>query len=129
MEHLQNCGVLMKENTKFGQFISDLRLRHPMKSQDLAERVGISQAYLSQLEHGVRLNPDPAVIMKISQALDLTDDEAAELFDMYAEETGQLAPDIAKYIKSSKTVQKALRYACNNGVPVEIWEQFIKNKF
>ena len=119
----------MNENTKFGQFISDLRIRHSMKSQDLAERVGISQAYLSQLEHGVRLNPDPAVIMKISQVLDLTDNEAAELFDMYAKETGQLAPDIAEYIKSSKTVQKALRYACNKGVPDEILGEFIKNKF
>ena len=116
----------MNEKTKFGQFISDLRIRHSIKSQDLAERVGISQAYLSQLEHGVRLNPDPAVIMRISQVLDLTDDESAELFDMYANETGQLAPDIAEYIRLSKTVQKALRYACNKGVPDEVWEQFIK---
>lgn len=99
-----------------------------MRSQDLADRVGISRAYLSQLEHGVRVNPDPAVIIKIAKVLDLTDAEAAVLFDMYAMKTGQLAPDIAEYIRSNKSVQMALRYACNNGVPVEIWEQFIKNK-
>ena len=116
----------MNEKTKFGQFISDLRIRRSMRSQDLAERVGISQAYLSQLEHGVRLNPDPDVIMKISQVLDLTDDESAELFDMYAKETGQLAPDIAEYIKSSKPIQKVLRYACNNSVSDEVWKKFIK---
>ena len=116
----------MNEKTKFGQIISDLRIRHSIKSQDLAERVGISQAYLSQLEHGVRINPDPAVIMRISQALDLTDDESAELFDMYAKETGQLAPDIAEYIRVNKTVQKALRYACNKGVSDEVWEKFIE---
>ena len=57
---------------------------------------------------------------------DLTDDESAELFDMYAKETGQLAPDIAEYIKSSKAVQKALRYACKKGVPDEVWKQFIE---
>ena len=93
-----------------------------MKSQDLAERVEISQAYLSQLEHGVRLNPDPAVIVKIAKVLGLTFDESAEFFDMYARETGQIAPDIAEYIRSSKTVQKALRYSCNKGVPDEVWE-------
>ena len=98
-----------------------------MRSQDVAERVGISQAYLSQLEHGVRLNPDPAVIIKISQVLDLTDDESAELFDRYARETGQLAPDIAEYIRSNKTAQKALRYACNKDIPDEVWKQFIDN--
>ena len=116
----------MNENTKFGQFISDLRLKHSMRSQDLAERVGISQAYLSQLEHGVRLNPDPGVIVKIAKILDLTIDESAELFDMYAKETGQLAPDIVEYIKSSKKVQEALRYSCNKGVPDEAWGEFIE---
>ena len=97
-----------------------------MKGQALAEKAGISRSYLCQLEHGVRLNPDSAVIMKISKVLDLTDDEASELFDMYAKETGQLAPDIAEYIRSNETVQKALRYACNNGVSDEVWEQFIE---
>ena len=116
----------MNENTKFGQIISDLRIRHSMRSQDLADRVGISRAYLSQLEHGVRINPNPAVIMKISQVFDLTDNESAELFDMYAKETGQLAPDIAEYIRSNKMVQKALRCACNKGVPDEVWGQFIE---
>ena len=116
----------MNRKTNFGQFISDLRIKHSMRSQDLAERVGISQAYLSQLEHGVRINPDPAVIMKISQVLDLKDDESAELFDMYARETGQLAPDIAEYISSSKTIQKVLRYSCNNAVPDEVWKEFIE---
>ena len=116
----------MNKSKNFGQFISDLRIRHSMRSQDLADRVGISRPYLSQLEHGVRLNPDPAVIMKIAKALDLTQEEAAELFDMYARETGQLAPDIAEYIRSSKTVQKALRYSCNKGVPDVVWEEFIE---
>ena len=116
----------MNENTKFGQFISDLRIRHSMRSQDLADRVGISRPYLSQLEHGVRLNPDPVVIVKIAKVLDLTLDESAKLFDMYARETGQLAPDIVEYIKSSKKVQKALRYSCNKGVPDGVWEEFIE---
>ena len=97
-----------------------------MRSQDLADRVGISRAYLSQLEHGVRVNPDLAVIIKIAKALDLAQEEAAELFDMYASETGQIAPDIAEYIRSNKSVQMALRYACTKGVPDEVWEQFIE---
>ena len=126
MEHPQKCGVLMSEKTKLGQIIYELRIRHSMRSQELADRVGISRAYLSHLEHGVRINPDPAVIMKIAKALDLTQEEATELFDMYARETGQIAPDIAEYIRSSKTVQKALRYSCNKDVPDEAWENFIE---
>jgi XRE family transcriptional regulator len=97
-----------------------------MSSQDLAKKVGISNAYLSQLEHGVRLNPDSNVIMKIAKVLDLTHEESAELFDMYSKATGLISPDISEYIIKNKTVQKALRYACNKGIPNEIWEQFIE---
>ena len=116
----------MNESKNFGLFISVLRTSHSMSSQNLAKKVGISSAYLSQLEHGVRLNPDPYVIMKIAKVLDLTQEEAAELFDMYARETGQLAPDIAEYISSSKTIQKVLRYSSNNAVPDEVWKEFIE---
>ena len=116
----------MNGNTKFGQLISDLRMKHSMRSQDLAEKAGISKAYLSQLEHGVRLNPDADVVLKIAKALDLTKQEAAMLFDMYAEATGQLSPDIAEYVKRNKLIQKALRYAHDVDVSNEAWEQFIE---
>lgn len=116
----------MNGNTKFGQFISDLRMKHSMRSQDLAEKAGISKAYLSQLEHGVRLNPDADVVLKIAKALDLTKQEAAMLFDMYAEATGQLSPDIAEYVKRNKLIQKALRYGHDVDVSNEAWEQFIE---
>lgn len=116
----------MNGNTKFGQFISDLRMKHSMRSQDLAEKAGISKAYLSQLEHGVRLNPDADVVLKIAKALDLTKQESAMLFDMYAEATGQLSPDIAEYVKRNKLIQKALRYAHDVDVSNETWEQFIE---
>ena len=116
----------MNTNTYFGQFISDLRTRHSMGSQDLAKRVGISTAYLSQLEHGVRQNPDADIVMKIAKALDLTKQETAAFYDMYAEATGQLSPDIAEYAKSNKLVQKALRYALDVHAADDVWERFIE---
>lgn len=116
----------MNERTNFGQFISNLRIRHSMRSQDLARRVGISSAYLSQLEHGVRLNPDAEVMLKIVKVLDLTNEESAKIYDMYAAATGRISPDIELYIKESKTVQSALRYACNVSAADEVWERFIE---
>lgn len=118
--------VIMNENIKFGQFISDLRIRHSMRNQELAEKLGISNAYLSQLEHGVRLNPDADIVMKIAIAHDLTKQETATLFDMYAEATGQLSPDIVEYIKNNKWVQKALRYAHDVDAADDVWERFIE---
>lgn len=116
----------MNESKNFGLFISVLRTSHSMSSQDLAKKVGISNAYLSQLEHGVRLNPDPDVIMRIAKVLDLTHEESAELFDMYSKATGLISPDIAEYIMRNKTVQKALRCAFTVNAADEVWEQFIE---
>lgn len=116
----------MNENTKFGQFISDLRSRHSMKGQELAEKVGISRSYLWQLEHGVRLNPDADVIIRIVKALDLTKEESAALCGVYARETEQLAPDIAEYIKNCKAVQKAIRYVLSVNAADEVWKLFIE---
>lgn len=116
----------MNESKNFGLFISVLRTSHSMSSQDLAKKVGISNAYLSQLEHGVRLNPDPAVIVKIAKVLNLTLEESAELFDMYSMATGQISPDIAEYIMRNKTVQKALRCAYAVNATDKVWEQFIE---
>lgn len=116
----------MNENRNFGLFISVLRTSRSMRSQDLAKKVGISNAYLSQLEHGVRLNPDPAVVMKIAKVLDLTLEESIKLFDMYSKATGQISPDIAGYIMDNKTVQKALRYAHAVNASDEAWEDFIE---
>ena len=116
----------MNESKNFGQFISDLRNRHSMKGQALAEKVGISRSYLCQLEHGVRLNPDADVIIKIVKALDLTKEESAALCDMYAEATGQISPDIAEYVKGCKAVQKVIRYILSVNATDEIWELFIE---
>lgn len=41
----------MNNNLKFGQFISEKRLKLSMESE-LANALGISNAYLSQLEKG-----------------------------------------------------------------------------
>lgn len=116
----------MNENTKFGQFISDLRIKHSMRGQELAERVGISKSYLWQLEHGVRVNPDPDVIVKIVKVLNLTKQESAALYDMYAEVTGIISPDIAEYVKSSKALQIAIRYVISVNAKDEVWEIFIE---
>ena len=47
----------MTNDLTFGQFISEQRQKHSMESQELAKALGISGAYLSQLERGVRTNP------------------------------------------------------------------------
>lgn len=116
----------MHNISKFGQFISKQRVIHKFSCRQLAQTIGISTGYLSQLEHGIRLNPDPRLLLDIAKALSLSAQESQTLFDLYAEETGQLPPDITEYLLHHKNAQKAIRQAHDAGFSAEDWEHFIE---
>lgn len=116
----------MTNDLTFGQFISEQRQKHSMESQELAKTLGISNAYLSQLERGVRKNPSVELLDKIAKVLHLNKIETEILYDLYAKASGQVNPDIAAYVSSSETVQQALRTASDANVTEEDWKQFIE---
>ena len=101
----------MTNDLTFGQFISEQRQKHSMESQELAKALGISGAYLSQLERGVRTNPSTELLDKIAMVLCLNKIETETLYDLYAKVSGQISPDLAVYVSSSETVRQALRTA------------------
>ena len=115
----------MTNDLTFGQFISEQRQKHSMESQELAKALGISGAYLSQLERGVRTNPSAELLDKIAVVLCLNKIETETLYDLYAKVSGQISPDLAVYVSSSETVRQALRTARDANATEEDWKQFI----
>lgn len=109
-----------------GEFIINHRLEKEIKCQKLADIVGISPAYLSQLEHGIRLNPNPEIIISLSKAFHLSSEESTILFDLYAGSSGQLPPDIAEYLKGNQMVMQCLRQARDANATEEDWKHFIE---
>lgn len=55
----------MNVKIEFGQFISEKRQKLSMESQELAKALGISNAYLSQLEKDIRTHPSSALFNKM----------------------------------------------------------------
>ena len=51
------------------------RIKKGLKQQELADRVGISRYYLSNLETGKANNPNNDLMIKLSRALDTTVEE------------------------------------------------------
>ena len=116
----------MHKNRDLGQYVSLQRTARCITCRHLSQMVGISTAYLSQLERGIRLNPDPQLLLRIAQALSLSPEEATTLFDLYAETTGNLPPDITEYLNGNSIVQRALRQAREANATEEDWEHFIE---
>ena len=88
----------MQIGIEFGQFIIKQRMLRNVTCQQLAKRIGISTAYLSQLERGIRINPDSQLLLKIAHVLNLSVEDSNTLFDLYAEVSGHLPPDITDYL-------------------------------
>ena len=60
------------QETPLGKLLKDARVKAGMSQAQLAETIGISRSYLSQLEHGVYPRPTLAVLDRITEVLDIS---------------------------------------------------------
>ena len=111
--------------TDFGQFISEEKRKLSLQSKELAEMLGISIGYLSQLEHGKRVCPDQELLKKMIEVFNLNEEECCIIFDLYEKASGKLSPDIVEYVQSKEIVKKALRAAKTANATDSDWEMFI----
>ena len=117
----------MNYKTDLGQFISEQKHKMHLQSQELAKILGISIPYLSQIEHGKRQCPDVSLIKKMAEVFELTMEEKYIFYDLFAEASGQLSPDIVEYLQSNKIIIKALRTARDVSATDKDWERFIES--
>ena len=54
---------------RLGRVIKTLREEKGLSQKALAERVGVTDAYITMLETGVRKNPSLAVLQRLAKAL------------------------------------------------------------
>jgi transcriptional regulator with XRE-family HTH domain len=54
---------------RFGVVLKDLRARKGLSQQTLADRVGVSDAYIAMLETGTRRNPSLTLLQRLAKAL------------------------------------------------------------
>lgn len=67
--------------TPFGMFNRTIRLEQGVLLKDFAERVGVSSAYLSALEHGKKGTPNAALVSEIERQFDLTAQQRKDLHE------------------------------------------------
>ncbi|QKV19823.1 helix-turn-helix domain-containing protein [Oricola thermophila] len=65
--------------TPFGARLRELRAERGMTQKEMADRIGVSAAYLSALEHGHRGVPSWPLLQRIIACLNIIWDDADEL--------------------------------------------------
>ncbi|MBU0279377.1 MULTISPECIES: helix-turn-helix domain-containing protein [unclassified Gemella] len=112
---------------RFGKFVRQRREEKKINLRRLAEILDIAPAYMSDIEKSRRYPPDREKIEKISNALELNQDEKNYLFDMAAHaKDNTVSPDLPDYIMENDIVRVALRKARDIGAGKEDWERIIK---
>lgn len=74
--------------------LRDMRKLKGFTIRELADRSGVSAAYISQLENGNRGVPSPEVLMKLSEGLNVSYSALMELAGYLQSEQAEKAPGV-----------------------------------
>ena len=120
-------GKKMKPNaTTFGEFLQQKREEKLITLRKMADMLGFSAPFLSDVEKGRRNPPDLPKLEQISNILGLTKEEERFMFDLAGDKRETIAPDLPVYIMGRDYVAAALRTARDLDAGEEEWQQFIR---
>ena len=110
----------------FGEFLQRKREEKQITLRRMAELLGFSAPFLSDVEKDRRNPPELAKLEQIADILSLTDDEKQTMFNLAGKKRDSVAPDLPEYIMSRDYVAAALRTARDLDAGEEEWLQFVK---
>ncbi len=110
---------------EFGAFIARKRIEKDVKLKPIAEKMGVSVTYLSDIIKGRRNPPEKDGLDMLALALNLDEGERTELFDLAGRERKQVAPDLPDYImdESVPNARAALRKAKSQNLGDDFWKE------
>ena len=115
---------------EFGAFVDSKRKGRggngeDIKLKDIADAMGMTASYLSDIVKGRRNPPEIQILEKIAAVLQLTPDEKNEMFDLAGRERDSAAPDLPEYLMSTQLphVRKALRRATEKKIGDDFWKR------
>ena len=108
---------------EFGAFIAQKRLEKDVKLRPIAEKLGVSVTYLSDIIKGRRNPPDIDGLEALATALNLNEEERETMLDLAGRERKQVSPDLPEYImdESLPNARVVLRRAKRQSLGDDFW--------
>ena len=117
----------MNANTmNFGAFLQRKREEKGITLRKMAEMLGFSAPFLSDVEKDRRNPPELAKLELIAQILELTYEEQETMYNLAGKKRDSVAPDLPEYIMSRDYVAAALRTARDLDAGEEEWLRFVQ---
>lgn len=115
----------METVQKFGDYIAQKRLEKNISLRKMADMVGLSAPYWSDIEKNRKNPPSLDKLELIASILGLPEDEKTVMLDLAGNGRNTVGPDIPEYIKENDYVAAALRTARDLGASQDDWEKFV----
>ena len=111
----------------FGDFIAKKRVERNITVRKMAEMLGVSAPFLTDVEKDRRNPFDYEKLVKVADILQLSDEERDLMFDLAGKKRDTVAPDLPDYIMDHDYVSAALRTARDLGAGEEEWNKFVED--
>lgn len=110
----------------FGEFLQRKREERKITLRKMAEQLGFSAPFLSDVEKDRRNPPDLNKLEQIASILGLDSEEKQTMFNLAGKKRESVAPDLPDYIMQRDYVAAALRTARDLDAGEEEWLRFVE---
>lgn len=122
----KNEKVKIMTYANFGEFISKKRVEKKITLRKMADMLGVSPAFLTDVEKDRRNPFDMEKLIQLAELLGLTPEENSQMLDLAGKKRNAVAPDLPEYIMERDYVSAALRTARDLDAGEEEWNQFVE---
>ena len=110
----------------FGEFLQRKREEKQITLRKMAELLGFSAPFLSDVEKDRRNPPELAKLEQIADILGLSYEDKETMYNLAGKKRDSVAPDLPEYIMSRDYVAAALRTARDLDAGEEEWLRFVE---
>ena len=110
----------------FGEFLQRKRTEKQITLRKMAEMIGITAPYLTDIEKDRRNPPKMEKLELISRILMLNDEDKTTMYDLAGKKRNSVAPDLPDYIMEHDYVSAALRTARDLDASEADWLKFVE---
>ena len=111
----------------FGDFLQKKRTEKEITLRKMAEMIGITAPYLTDIEKDRRNPPEMEKLETIARILNLSDEDKAIMFDLAGKKRNSVAPDLPEYIMERDYVSAELRTARDLDASEQEWLNFVED--
>ncbi len=121
-------GDLMFIPTPFGIMLKQTRETKKLSQGELAEELGKTAQYISNIEKGKNNSPpDDADLQILINKLGLSGDEAEKFRLLAYADRGMLPPEMFRYLFDSPSLLGLITYAQKSEIPEDFWLGLLQN--